>query len=357
VHEAVWATDLAGLPPPRRGKVRDVYDLGETLLLVATDRLSAYDYVLRPAIPGKGKVLTQLSSFWFGRLGGSVPNHLLATDPADFPAAARPHAALLAGRAVLVRKTAVVPFECVARGYLAGSGFREYRQNGRVCGIELPPGLALASRLPRPIFTPATKAAAGHDENVDFTTFARGVALAAGDAGEAGDVVEAGDVADAGEAGAAAAPLAERLRDLTLGLYERAAARAAERDLILADTKFEFGLLPRSAGGGEGGSATAGSAGGARSANGRGGAEALADRLLLIDEALTPDSSRYWDVAHWRPGEEPASFDKQFVRNWLDASGWDHQSPPPELPPDVVLGTRDRYVEAFRRLTGSEPDL
>jgi len=324
VHEAVWTTDLAGLPPPRRGKVRDVYDLGETLLLVATDRLSAYDHVLRPAIPGKGRVLTQLSSFWFGRLGDSVPNHLLATDPAEFPAAARPHAALLAGRAVLVRKTAVVPFECVARGYLAGSGFREYRQGGRVCGIELPPGLALASRLPRPIFTPATKAAFGHDENVDFPTFASGVgAMVSGSAMDAG------------------AALAERLRRLTLMLYERAAARAAERDLILADTKFEFGLLP--AGGGAGAD--------------KGGAGALADRLLLIDEALTPDSSRYWDAAQWRPGEEPASFDKQFVRNWLDASGWDHQSPPPELPPDVVLGTRDRYVEAFRRLTGREPDL
>jgi phosphoribosylaminoimidazole-succinocarboxamide synthase len=317
LQEAVWATDLAGLPPPRRGKVRDVYDLGETLLLVATDRLSAYDHVLRPAIPGKGKVLTQLSTFWFGRLGDSVPNHLLATDPADFPGAARPHAALLAGRAVLVRKAAVVPFECVARGYLAGSGYREYRQGGRVCGIELPPGLALASRLPRPIFTPATKATAGHDENVDFATFATGVVAAA-----------AAAATDAG--------FPERLRDLTLSLYGRAAAWAAERDLILADTKFEFGLLP-----GEGAA----------------GGGPLADRLLLIDEALTPDSSRYWDVAHWRPGEEPASFDKQFVRNWLDASGWDHQSPPPELPPDVVLGTRDRYVEAFRRLTGREPDL
>jgi phosphoribosylaminoimidazole-succinocarboxamide synthase len=337
LQEAVWATELPGLPPPRRGKVRDVYDLGETLLLVATDRLSAYDHVLRPAIPGKGKVLTQLSTFWFGRLGDSVPNHLLATDPADFPAEVRPHAALLAGRAVLVRKTAVVPFECVARGYLAGSGFREYRQSGSVCGIELPPGLALASRLPRPIFTPATKAATGHDENVDFATFARGVSAATGDAA-----------------------LPERLRDLTLSLYDRAAARAAERDLILADTKFEFGLLPGAGavGGGEGagggGEGRIGKAGGAGSAS---GGTALADRLLLIDEALTPDSSRYWDVAHWRPGEEPASFDKQFVRNWLDASGWDHQSPPPELPPDVVLGTRDRYVEAFRRLTGREPDL
>ena len=332
MHQSVWATELPGLPPPRRGKVRDVYDLGETLLLVATDRLSAYDHVLRPAIPGKGKVLTQLSTFWFGRLGDSVPNHLLAADPADFPAEVRPHAALLAGRAVLVRKTAVVPFECVARGYLAGSGYREYRQSGRVCGIELPPGLALASRLPRPIFTPATKAATGHDENVDYETFARGVIAATGEAA-----------------------LPERLRDLTLSLYERAAARAAERDLILADTKFEFGLLPGAgAGAGGAGEVRMSKAGGAGSAS---GGTALADRLLLIDEALTPDSSRYWDVAHWRPGEEPASFDKQFVRNWLDASGWDRQSPPPELPPDVVLGTRDRYVEAFRRLTGREPDL
>ena len=332
MQEAVWATELPGLPPPRRGKVRDVYDLGETLLLVATDRLSAYDHVLRPAIPGKGKVLTQLSTFWFGRLGDSVPNHLLAADPADFPAEVRPHAALLAGRAVLVRKTAVVPFECVARGYLAGSGYREYRQSGRVCGIELPPGLALASRLPRPIFTPATKAATGHDENVDYETFARGVIAATGEAA-----------------------LPERLRDLTLSLYERAAARAAERDLILADTKFEFGLLPGAgAGAGGAGEVRMSKAGGAGSAS---GGTALADRLLLIDEALTPDSSRYWDVAHWRPGEEPASFDKQFVRNWLDASGWDRQSPPPELPPDVVLGTRDRYVEAFRRLTGREPEL
>jgi phosphoribosylaminoimidazole-succinocarboxamide synthase len=333
VHEAIWTTDLAGLPPPRRGKVRDVYDLGDTLLLVATDRLSAYDHVLHPAIPGKGKVLTQLSSFWFERLAEVVPNHLLATDPADFPAAVRRHAGLLAGRAVLVRKTAVVPFECVARGFLAGSGFREYRAGGRVCGIELPAGLELASRLPRPIFTPATKAAQGHDENVNFATMAEG----------------AGGVAGVGR------PLAERLRQLTLALYQGGAAWAAERGLILADTKFEFGLLPARrgewAGDGDRGADAAG--GGSRGED----EEPFAGRLLLIDEALTPDSSRYWDAAQWRPGEEPASFYKQFVRNWLDASGWDHQSPPPELPPEVVAGTRERYVEAFRRLTGREPEL
>jgi phosphoribosylaminoimidazole-succinocarboxamide synthase len=314
MQEAVWTTDLAGLPPPRRGKVRDVYDLGETLLLVATDRLSAYDHVLRPAIPGKGKVLTQLSSFWFERLADLVPHHLLATDPADFPAAARAHAGQLAGRAVLVRKTEVVPFECVARGYLAGSGFREYRRDGRVCGIELPAGLELASRLPRPIFTPATKAAEGHDENVDFATLAAWAGPGAGPG------------------------LAERLRQLTLALYERGAAWAAGRGLILADTKFEFGLASN---GKDGPAVDPGASG----------------RLLLIDEALTPDSSRYWDAALWRPGQEPVSFDKQFVRNWLDASGWDHQSAPPELPPDVVAGTRERYVEAFRRLTGREPEL
>jgi phosphoribosylaminoimidazole-succinocarboxamide synthase len=304
MEEALWETALPGLPPPRRGKVRDVYDLGDTLLLVATDRLSAYDHVLRPGIPGKGKILTQLSTFWFDRLASLVPHHLLATDPADFPAVLAPHRQLLAGRAVLVRKARVVPFECVARGYLAGSGFREYRANGEVCGLPLPPGLDRASRLPEPIFTPATKAEEGHDENVDFATVAAGV----------------------GET------LATRLRELTLALYERGAAHAAARDLILADTKFEFGLL----------AGPAGDSGG---------------ELILVDEALTPDSSRYWDVAHWQPGTEPVSFDKQYVRNWLDASGWDHQSPPPPLPEDVVSGTFDRYREAFRRLTGGEPAL
>jgi phosphoribosylaminoimidazole-succinocarboxamide synthase len=299
MDEALWQSDLPGLPAPRRGKVRDVYDLGDALLIVATDRLSAYDHILRPGIPGKGRILNQLSNFWFGLLGDVLPHHLLATDPADFPAALAPWRDVLRGRAVLTRKARVVPFECVARGYLAGSGFREYRASGSVCGIPLPPGLDRASRLPQPIFTPATKAEQGHDENVDFATVER----------------------------ALGPDLAARLRGLTLALYERGAARAAERDLILADTKFEFG-------------------------------HALdTGDLLLIDEVLTPDSSRYWDVAFWNPGTEPASFDKQYVRNWLDETGWDKESPPPELPPDVVQGTLDRYVEAFRRITGWEPEL
>jgi phosphoribosylaminoimidazole-succinocarboxamide synthase len=302
--EALWQSDLPGLPAPRRGKVRDVYDLGDTLLIVASDRLSAYDHVLRPGIPGKGKILNQLSNFWFERLASILPNHLLATDPTDFPAALRPYRDQLRGRAVLARKARVIPFECVARGFLAGSGYREYVQSGSVCGLPLPPGLQRASRLPAPIFTPATKAEEGHDENVDFGAVER----------------------------AAGPGLAATLRGLTLALYAAGAAHAAERGLILADTKFELGHAVASDPGATG-------------------------ELLLIDEVLTPDSSRYWDLAHWLPGEEPASFDKQFVRNWLDESGWDRESPPPELPAEVVAGTLDRYVEAFRRLTGREPEL
>lgn len=294
---ALWQTDIPGLPPPKRGKVRDVYDLGDELLIVASDRLSAYDHVLRPGIPGKGKILNQLSNDWFARLAGVVANHLVATHPDDFPAVLRPHAALLRGRAVVVRKAAVVPFECVARGYLAGSAFREYQSSGAICGIALPDGLTRASRLPEPIFTPATKAETGHDENVDFSFVAEAIGR----------------------------PLAERLRAVTLDLYRTAAAHAETRGLILADTKFELGLV-----GGE---------------------------LILVDEALTPDSSRYWEAASWRPGDEPVSYDKQFVRNWLDASGWDRESVPPELPAEVVAGTLARYVEAFERLTGHQPEL
>ena len=297
VTGSVWQTDLPGLPAPRRGKVRDIYDLGDRILLVATDRLSAYDHILRPAIPGKGKILTQLTNFWMERLAAVVPNHLLATDIDEFPAELRRHADQLDGRAVLVKKAAVVPFECVARGFLAGSAFKEYRVSGTACGIPLPPGLERASRLPEPIFTPATKAESGHDENVDFATLDAGVG----------------------------AGTAIRLRQLTLDLYRAGAAHAESMGLLLADTKFEFGSID--------------------------------GEIVLIDEALTPDSSRYWETAAWMPGTEPASFDKQFVRNWLDASGWDHESDPPELPAEVVAGTRERYIEAFRRLTAREPRL
>lgn len=294
---AIASTRLAGLGEPKRGKVRDVYDLGDALLIVATDRLSAYDHVLSPPIPGKGKILTQLANFWFERTSGIVPNHLLATTVAGFPPAAAAHADLLAGRAILARKAEVIPFECVARGYLAGSAFKEYRRAGTACGIPLPTGLERASRLPEPIFTPATKAESGHDENVSS------------------DYVAA----------AIGSEVAGRLRDLTLELYRTAARHAESCGLILADTKFEFGWIDGD--------------------------------IVLIDEALTPDSSRYWEAASWRPGIEPASFDKQYVRNWLDDSGWDHESAPPELPREVVLGTRDRYAEAFVRLTGRQPEL
>lgn len=293
----LWQTELPGLPAPKRGKVRDLYDLGETLLLVACDRISAYDHILRPGVPGKGKVLNQLTNFWFGLLRDVLPNHLLATGPEDFPAALRPFADQLRGRAVLVKKTRVVPFECVARGYLAGSAFKEYKATGATCGIALPAGLERASRLEQPIFTPATKAAEGHDENVDYAYLA----------------------------GAVGEELASRLEAATLELYSRGRDHAAGKGLLLADTKFEFGQLD--------------------------------GELYLIDEVLTPDSSRYWNAGDWKPGTEPVSFDKQFVRNWLDASGWDHESAPPELPAEVVRGTLDRYVEAFRRITGQEPRL
>ena len=297
-HEALDATALPGLPPPRRGKVRDVYDLGDRLLVVATDRISAFDVVLSPGIPGKGAVLTQLSTFWFRKFEALVPNHLLETEASAFPPDLASHAGLLAGRSVLVKKCRVVPFECVARGYLAGSGWKEYRKTGAVCGVPLPPGLAEASRLPGPIFTPATKAEEGHDENVSFERMANEVGH----------------------------DLASRLRDLTISIYSEAAAYAASRGVIVADTKFEFGLDE------DGG-------------------------VVWIDEALTPDSSRFWPSASWREGGSPPSYDKQFVRDWLEASGWDKAPPAPILPADVVAGTLARYVDAFRAITGVEPVL
>ncbi len=295
--DLVRQTDLPGLPPPRRGKVRDLYDLDDLLLIVSCDRISAYDHVLSPGIPGKGKILNQLTNFWFERLSDLIPHHLVATDPADFPAPLAPHADTLRGRAVVVRKSRVVPFECVARGYLAGSGFREYTRTGEVCGIALPGGLVRADRLPEPIYTPATKAESGHDENISFETLVEG----------------------------AGQELADQLRELTLALYTRGRDRLESAGLILADTKYEFGHLD--------------------------------GKLLLIDEVMTPDSSRFWEASEWRPGEEPVSFDKQYVRNWLDDTGWDHESTPPELPPEVVEGTLARYLEAFRRVTGGEPEM
>jgi phosphoribosylaminoimidazole-succinocarboxamide synthase len=291
--EAVLETSLPGLPPPRRGKVRDVYDLGDRLLLVATDRISAFDCVLSPGIPDKGKILTQLSTFWFRRFAEVVPNHLIETDASRFPEPLASHAAVLAGRSVLAKKCRVVPFECVARGYLAGSGWKDYQATGTVCGIRLPAGLREADRLPEALFTPATKAASGHDINVSFEAMAT----------------------------SAGAELSSRLRKLTLELYGRAAAYAAGRGIILADTKFEFGLDD-------------------------------AGEVVWIDEVLTPDSSRFWPADTWRPGGSPPSFDKQFVRDFLEKTGWNKTPPAPVLPPDVVAGTRARYAEAYERLTG-----
>lgn len=296
----VFETALEGLTAHRRGKVRDMYAVGDHLLMVATDRISAYDVVLGSAIPDKGRVLTQLSAFWFARTGHIVRNHLLATDPAAYPESLRPFGPLLAGRSMLVRRTAPIPIECVARGYLAGSGWKEYQRNGRVCGVQLPSGLRESDRLPEPIFTPATKAETGHDINISEA--------------EAGRLV--------------GTDLVSRLRDLTLALYRHGAAHAESCGIIVADTKFEFGLV---------------------SENGR-------DEIVLIDEALTPDSSRFWPASQYVAGGPQASFDKQYVRDYLDRIAWDRKPPAPELPADVVANTREKYVEAYRRLSGSDLD-
>jgi phosphoribosylaminoimidazole-succinocarboxamide synthase len=285
--------ELEGLRRLTSGKVRDLYEVDDQhLLLVCTDRVSAFDVVLDDPIPGKGEVLTGLTRFWLERLADLIPNHLVGWRAADLPAGARP----LAGRAMLVRRLEMIPFECVARGYLVGSGWKDYQASGAVCGIPLPAGLRQADRLPEPIFTPATKAASGHDVNV----------------GEA-------------ELAAALGPeLTGRLRDLTLEVYRRGAVHAAKRGILLADTKLEFGLD--------------------------------GDRLVLADEVLTPDSSRFWPAGAWAPDSSPPSFDKQYLRDWLEASGWDKNPPPPALPPDVVAGTAARYREAYERLTGEPLD-
>ncbi len=292
---AVEQTSLAGLQPPRRGKVRDVYDLGNRLLLVATDRISAFDVVLSPGIAGKGIILTRLSNFWFQKFSGEVRNHLVETDAARFPAPLDQSRSVLEGRSVLARKCRVVPFECVARGYLAGTGWKDYRRTGSVCGHRLPPGLVEAEKLSDPLFTPSTKAVAGHDDNVTFDTMANEIGR----------------------------DLAGKLRDLTIAIYLRAAEYARSRGILIADTKFEFGLDEDG-------------------------------NVIWLDEALTPDSSRFWEADLYRPGGSPPSYDKQFVRDWLESTGWDKSPPAPVLPPHVVEGTRRRYVEAYERLTGEE---
>ena len=297
---SLFETSLDGIAVHRRGKVRDMYEVGEHLLMVATDRISAYDVVLGSAVPDKGRVLNQLSRFWFGRTADIVGNHLISTDPDDYPAALRPHADLLAGRSMLVRRTQPVPIECVARGYLSGSGWKEYQRDGQVCGVRLPAGLRESDRLPEPIFTPATKAETGHDINISEAEAARLVG----------------------------SDLVARLRALTLALYEHGAAHAAARGIVVADTKFEFGIL----------------SGGAR------------EEVILIDEVLTPDSSRFWPAAQYVAGGPQPSFDKQYVRDYLDRIAWDRRPPAPTLPDDVVSNTRLKYVEAYRLLTDRELD-
>jgi phosphoribosylaminoimidazole-succinocarboxamide synthase len=291
---AVQQTDFPKLKLRGRGKVRDIYELGDRLLIVATDRLSAFDVVLPTPIPDKGRVLTQLSLFWFEKLAHIVPHHVIAAK--NFPAELVPYAAALEGRAMLVRRTEPVPIECVVRGYISGSGWKDYQKTGKICGIALPQGLRESDRLPEPIFTPSTKATSGHDENISFEeTIAR-----------------------------VGRPLAERLRDTSLVLYRKAAEHAAARGIIVADTKFEFGMLGK--------------------------------ELIWIDEAFTPDSSRFWPADQYAPGKAQPSFDKQYVRDYLERIGWDKKPPAPALPPDVVAGTRNKYREAYQRIAGHALD-
>ena len=332
---AVLETSLDGLKLHRRGKVRDVYEVTldsgtPALLIVATDRISAFDYVLGSAIPDKGKVLTQLSGFWFERMGDLVPHHLLSMNVDEFPAEARRHRDVLRGRTMLSRLTDPIPVECVARGYLSGSGWKEYQQTGSVCGITLPAGLKESDRLPEPIFTPATKADTGHDVNISED--------------EAGSLV--------------GRELISRLKTLTLEIYRRGCEHAESKGIIIADTKFEFGLARRSSEGAEAGLARRSGdlSAVARSAKVEAAEGGPMDNgeIVLIDEVLTPDSSRFWPRASYAPGHGVPSFDKQFVRDYLENIKWDKQPPVPSLPDDVIRRTREKYVEAFRLLSGRE---
>jgi len=295
---ALLKTNLGSTPLLGRGKVRDLYAVDDSLLLVATDRISAFDHVLGTGIPGKGKILTQISLFWFDLLRDVVPNHLITANVEQFPASLRPFADQLEGRSMLVKRAQMFPIECVARGYLAGSGWKEYQAQGTVCGIALPKGLQDGSKLPELLFTPSTKSQDGtHDENIAFSSVENSVG----------------------------AKIADELRRLTLAIYRKAAAHAESRGMILADTKFEFG--------------------------------ATRDGIVLADEVLTPDSSRFWEAATWKPGGAQPSFDKQFVRDYLESIRWNKQAPAPSLPNDVVARTLSKYLEAFRRLTGRELNL
>jgi len=285
--------ELSGLRPDSQGKVRDLYDLGDKLLLVASDRISAFDFVLPDAIPFKGEVLTKLSLFWFELLADVVPNHLISADVADLPAEFAPHADYLRGRFMLVKKARVYPVECIVRGYLAGSGLKEYERAGTVCGIPLPAGLVDSSRLDDPIFTPSTKAEIGdHDENISFERMTEIIGT----------------------------DTAEELRAKSIAVYSAAREHAAKRGIIIADTKFEFGDID--------------------------------GQMTLVDEVLTPDSSRFWPADDYEAGRSQASFDKQFVRDWLESSGWDKQPPVPELPAEVIEGTSAKYIQAYELITG-----
>lgn len=289
----VLETNLAGLKPPKRGKVRDIYDLGDTLLIVATDRISAFDVVLPNAVPEKGRVLTQISKFWFAQTEKIVKNHLISTDVKDFPASCRPHAMILEGRSMLVRKSQPLPVECIVRGYLTGSGLKEYRSTGSISGIKLPAGLTEASRLPEPIFTPSTKEEVGeHDVNIDFDTVVKLVGK----------------------------DTAGKIKASTLAVYKKACEVAEPKGIIIADTKLEFGIYK--------------------------------GEVILIDEVLTPDSSRFWPMSGYTVGVAQKSFDKQFVRDYLLSLSWDQKPPAPVLPDDVVKKTSEKYLEVLGLLAG-----